>query len=59
MNRAEKREALIRLHAAKLVHARLLGCEVHKDLKKPTRMSIHWLQININERAKYGVRPGA
>ena len=51
MNRAEKRKALVRLHIAKLVHARLLGCYVD-GLRKPTQMNVHWLQIMINQRTK-------
>jgi len=51
MNRAAKREALIRLHTAKLVHARLLGCEV-ADFRAPTQMNVHWLQKLINLRTR-------
>lgn len=40
MNRAERHEALIQLHTAKLIHARLLGCKV-ADFRAPTRSSIH------------------
>ncbi len=56
MNRAERREALIRLHAAKLMHARLLGLRVADKWKAPTRQSVHCLQIIINDRAK-NVKP--
>lgn len=51
MNSAERRRALHRLHAAKLIHARLLGCDV-SALKERTRMNVHWLQVLINLRTK-------
>lgn len=51
MNRAERHEALIRLHTAKLVHARLLGSHI-STLLQPTRMNVHKLQKLINERTR-------
>ena len=51
MNRAKRREALIRLHTLKLLHARLLGWHISTMLS-PTRANVHSLQKLINERTK-------
>lgn len=51
MNRANRREMLIPLHTAKLVHARMLGYYV-TDLARPNWVNVHRLQHLINERTR-------
>lgn len=51
MSRARNREAMIRVHTAKLVHVRLLG--FNPDwLAKPNWVNVQRLQALINERTK-------
>ncbi len=52
MNRTDRRAALIRLHTAKLIHAKMLGCWIRDHWKQPTRVNVHCLQIIINEKVK-------
>lgn len=52
MNRAERHEALIQLHTAKLIHARLLGENVPDTWKVPSHQNVHTLQILIDARTK-------
>lgn len=55
MNRAERREALIRLHAAKFMHARMLGYHA-EAYRTVSRINVHHLQIMINMATK-NVKP--
>lgn len=51
MSRAKNREAMIRLHTAKLIHARLLDYNP-TWLLRPTWVNVNRLQILINEKVK-------
>jgi len=56
MNHAQKRVALIELHSRKLLHARLQGCVEMQAWLQPTRMNIHMIQVQINEKRFYEKR---
>lgn len=50
-NREARRKALIVLHTAKFIHARLLGLNVDRQ-RGPTRLNVHRLQKLINEATR-------